>query len=139
MYFKTVTQFIKYNLIPIAMKSKNGLLTILFAGTVLSCTYENPDTLTANLPVVTQATYIANIKPIMDNNCVSCHAQVPINGAPMPLVNYMQVKNAVLNQGLINRIMLENGNGLLMPQGGPRMPQTVINLVQQWQQDGLLE
>lgn len=106
---------------------------------VAACSYEDPDTLTAITPIVTQAKYIENIKPIMDNNCVSCHAQTPINGAPMPLVTYAQVKNAVLNQNLINRISLENGNGLLMPEGGPRMPQSTINLVMQWQQDGLLE
>ena len=66
-------------------------------------------------------------------------AVVPRNGAPNALVTFAQVREAMLNRGLLNRISLPNGNGLLMPQGGPRMPQATIDLVSKWQQDGLLE
>ncbi|WP_244606807.1 hypothetical protein [Flavobacterium circumlabens] len=90
-------------------------------------------------PITGLATYNMNVKSIIDNNCVVCHAAVPKNGAPMSLVNYDQVKNAVLNRGLLTRISLENGNSSLMPQGGPRLPQATIDVIKKWEQDGLLE
>ncbi|MBF4519354.1 hypothetical protein D3C87_2000470 [compost metagenome] len=57
----------------------------------------------------------------------------------MSLVTYEQVKNAVLNRGLLTRISLENGDSSLMPQGGPRLPQATIDIINKWNQDGLLE
>lgn len=104
-----------------------------------SCTDDNPSTLIDTPPITGVATYNQNVKSIIDNNCVVCHAAVPKNGAPMSLVTYDQVKNAVLNRGLLTRISLENGNSLLMPQGGPRLPQTTIDVIKKWEQDGLLE
>jgi hypothetical protein len=40
---------------------------------------------------------------------------------------------------LLTRISLENGNSSLMPKGGPRLPQTTIDIIKKWEQDGLLE
>lgn len=105
----------------------------------MACSNDNSDTLMDNSPTVSVATYKQNVKSIIDNNCISCHATVPLNGAPMSLVTYDQVKNAIQNRGLGNRISLNNGNSLLMPQGGPRLPQATIDIVIKWQQDGLLE
>jgi hypothetical protein len=56
----------------------------------------------------------------------------------MPLLTYEDVKNAVENRGLINRISSED-TGFLMPFGGPRLPQNLIDIVIQWETDGLLE
>ncbi|GGA68864.1 hypothetical protein GCM10008015_07050 [Flavobacterium palustre] len=105
----------------------------------MACSNDNPDTLMEDIPNENAVTYKQNVKSIIDNNCISCHAATPVNGAPMSLVTYAQVKNAIQNRGLLNRISLNNGNSLLMPQGGPRLPQTTIDIVAQWQQDGLLE
>ena len=66
-------------------------------------------------------------------------AAVPKNGAPMSLVTYDQVKQAVMSRGLLTRISLENGNSSLMPNGGPRMPQATIDIIVKWEKDGLLE
>ena len=57
----------------------------------------------------------------------------------MPLITYDQVKDAVINRGLLNRIGLANGAPGLMPSGGPRMPQQTIDVVIKWNTDGLLE
>ncbi|KDN54117.1 hypothetical protein [Flavobacterium seoulense] len=121
------------------MKSKNLLPMLIFAGFLMSCSNDNPDTLMEDMPNENVITYQQNVKSIIDNNCISCHAATPRNGAPMPLVTYDQVKNAIQNRGLLNRISLNNGNSLLMPQGGPRLPQASIDIVAKWQQDGLLE
>ena len=121
------------------MTTKTTFALMLFLGVLSSCSNENSETLSIKEPIIGVATYNNNVKSIMDNNCVSCHSAVPSYGAPMSLANYNDVKDATLNLGLINRMMLENGNGLLMPQGGPKLPQATIDIVVKWQQDGLKE
>ncbi|PVW16481.1 cytochrome c [Marixanthomonas spongiae] len=76
---------------------------------------------------------------VFDNECIACHSNPPQNGAPMPLTNYTEVKSAVETRGLIDRISRNEGEDGLMPLGGPRLPQQQIDLIIQWNQDGLLE
>lgn len=121
------------------MNPKNFFVMLSLASLSVGCSDDNPTTLMDDEPNENAITYKQNVKSIIDNNCISCHGAVPTNGAPMSLVTYSQVKNAIQNRGLLNRISLNNGNSLLMPQGGPRLPQGTIDIVSQWQQDGLLE
>lgn len=111
------------------------VLSCFFTG----CTNENPDTLEDKTTNPNSITYNQNVKSIIDNNCIRCHASTPLNGAPMSLVTYNQVKEAIQNRGLLNRISFNNGNTSLMPQGGPRLPQATIDIMIKWQEDGLLE
>jgi hypothetical protein len=67
-----------------------------------------------------------------------CHNNPPINGAPMSLLLYENVKDAVENRNLIGRIM-GTGLGPLMPFGGPKLPQNLIDIIIKWEADGLLE
>ena len=120
------------------MKPKNLFPMLVFAGFLFSCSNDNPDTLMEDMPNENAITYQQNVKSIIDNNCISCHAATPRNGAPMPLITYDQVKNAIQNRGLLNRISLNNGNSLLMPQSG-RLPQATIDIVAKWQNDGFLQ
>ena len=83
--------------------------------------------------------YIEDIKPIMENNCIFCHSNPPVNGAPMSLITFNDVVFAVENLNLIDRISRENGEAGAMPLGGPKLPQNLIDLVIQWQADGLIE
>ncbi|WP_298894421.1 hypothetical protein [uncultured Psychroserpens sp.] len=103
-----------------------------------SCSNTSEEDLIDATPIPTTVTYIDNVKSIIDNNCISCHSNPPINGAPISLVTFDNVKSAVENNGLIDRIS-SNDQGFLMPFGGPRLPQTLIDLVVQWEADGLLE
>jgi uncharacterized membrane protein len=121
------------------MNSKTLLIALALASIFVGCTDDNPSTLIDNSPETGVTTYNQNVKSIIDNNCVVCHAAIPKNGAPMSLVNFVQVKEAVLNRGLMNRISLQNGNSSLMPNGGPRMPQATIDIIIKWQKEGLLE
>ena len=84
-------------------------------------------------------TYTNTTKSIFDNNCISCHATVPVNGAPMSLTTYELVKNAVLNRGLLDRISRPQGAQGMMPNGGTRLPQAKIDQIFQWAQNGLPE
>lgn len=121
------------------MNAKTLFFTFFIATTLLSCTDDNSETLINGNPITGVVTYNQNVRAIINNNCVACHSAVPKNGAPMPLVTYDQVKDALLNRGLVSRISLENGNSSLMPQGGPRLAQSTIDLIVKWQNEGLLE
>lgn len=88
-------------------------------------------------PSTSTTTYSADVKSIIDGNCVSCHSS---GGAASfrPFTTYAEVKAAVENSGLLNRIQLQSGEQGLMPQGG-RMSQTKIDLVVKWNTNGLKE
>jgi hypothetical protein len=107
---------------------------------LLSCTSNTIDDLVPiiedNEPEV--VTY-EDVESIFIDNCLRCHSNPPQNGAPMQLTSYNDVMNAVLNRGLIDRISRNDGETGLMPFGGPRLSQQRIDLIVQWNEDGLLE
>lgn len=119
---------------------KKNLLFPVFVATIflISCTNDSTSDLLEDIEI-TNVTYTTNIKSIIDNNCISCHATVPINYAPMSLTTYENVKEAMLNRGLIDRISKDQGDSDLMPYGGARLPQQLIDIVIEWQNQGLLE
>lgn len=116
---------------------KKIFLTIAIGISILSCANDSEDDLMNPSPLPDTVTYVNDVKSIIDNNCTSCHNNPPVNGAPNALVTYLQVKDAVLNKNLIGRIT--GASGALMPQGGPKLPQNVIDIIIQWETDGLLE
>lgn len=85
-----------------------------------------------------EITYTNTVKNIIDNNCIVCHAATPVSGAPMPLVTYANVKNAVQNRGLLNRISRAQGEAGLMPIT-TRLPQATIDKIASWAQNGFQE
>ncbi len=121
------------------MKNKVYIISVVATLLIASCSSDSPKDLVDVVPVSGNVTFTQYIKPITDGNCISCHGTVPSGGAPMSLTNYAEVKDALLNRGLIDRITKAPGDALLMPQGGPKLPQNKIDLVMQWQVDGLLE
>lgn len=105
---------------------------------ILSCNNNSEDDLTN--PIITGSTrYSIDVKPIIDSKCIMCHATTPVNGAPMPLVTYAQVKEAIENRNLIGKISRPDGDLGLMPYGGPRLPQTSIDIIVDWKASGFLE
>ena len=119
---------------------KTIALTILLAA-LTSCsdsdTYQDIETPpeTGNPPATTTISYTKNVKAIIDANCISCH-QTGKSAAFRPLTTYAEVKTAVENTNLLNRIQLQNGQQGIMPQGG-RMSQANIDLIVKWNTDGL--
>lgn len=113
---------------------------LLVAGSILiftSCTNHSEDDL-INLETTPETvTFINDVKPIIDANCISCHGTSFPQGN-LSLTTYSQVKSAVQNNGLLTRISLPDGNPSLMPTTG-RMPQATIDLITAWNEDGLLE
>lgn len=113
-----------------------GLFITFFI--LIGCTSASEEDLVDATELPNLITYNGEVKSIVDNNCIVCHANPPENGAPMPLITYENVKEAVENRGLIARISSQD-LGFLMPFGGPRLPQNLIDTIIQWEADGLLE
>ncbi len=86
-------------------------------------------------PVAEDLTYEADIKAIIDANCISCHGNPPTNNAPMSLVTYDDVTSAVDNRGLLNRI---NSTTNPMPPGG-QLPGNTRQLIEDWINQGMPE
>lgn len=110
------------------------LLSFVFVAT--SCTNDSTNDLISDVPVEETITYSEHIAPVIAANCTNCHGSTPTFGAPMSLVTLDQVRQSILNQDLIGRMQLPNGDDLLMPQGGPRLPDATIQLFVRWQEDG---
>ena len=70
------------------------LLTLILIN--LSCTNDSEDDLTEPL-ILNQNEPVTfnNVSSIFQNNCISCHSNPPVNGAPMSLINYNDIKDAV--------------------------------------------
>jgi len=120
---------------------KNNLLKTVILSTlfIFGCTFDSPDDLIESTEIPEgEINYNSHVKTIIDNNCLNCHSMPPQNGAPMGLVNYQQVKNAVENRGLIQLISTQDLSEV-MPLGGPRLPQNLINIIIQWELDGFVE
>ena len=120
------------------VKSKALQITLLSSMMLLiGCTAVSEEDL-VDVTLIEVVTFNEDVKPIIDNNCIICHSNPPQNGAPMPLVSYDNVKEAVQNRNLIGRISSEDP-AFSMPFGGPRLPQNLIDMVIQWNEDGLIE
>lgn len=111
------------------MKTLGYLVLSLISFAVLGCSNDSESDLTN--PVSGDVTYSGTVKAIVDQNCIECHRQPPINGAPMPLLTYDNVKDAVLTRGLVARISSTDPT-FLMPYGRTRLPQAKINQIIAW-------
>lgn len=109
--------------------------TIFLSG----CTSDSTSDLINADPLPEKVSFNANIKSITDNYCIVCHSATPISGTNLSLDTYEKVKSAVLSRNLIGRISMQEGSSILMPQGGPKLPQSTIDLIIKWQEDGLQE
>ncbi len=79
-------------------------------------------------------TYEANVKNIVQHNCLSCHSGT--NQYPN-LETYDGVKNACLNANLVCLIE-SNSCGERMPLGGS-LPQTDIDMIKLWATNGFIK
>ncbi len=114
------------------MKVIKSVLFLASTTFLAACTNNSPSDLVDSTPILDNVTYENSVKAIMTSNCISCHGTTPTNGAPMSLTTYENVKNSVLNTGLIDRVNKNVGDALLMPLGGPKLPQNKIDALVKW-------
>ena len=110
-----------------------------FSATFFSCSSHSFDDVVEPVIIDPELVTYQNIKFVFENICTECHSNPMQNGAPMPLVTFQNAREAILNRGLLDRISREEGESGLMPLGGPRLPQGTIDMMVQWNEDGLLE
>jgi uncharacterized membrane protein len=113
------------------------VLLLFLIGSCTTRTYDDLDEVQEVIPV--EKITFEDVSFVFENICTACHSNPPQNGAPMSLDSYSAVRNAVETRGLLDRISRNEGESGLMPLGGPRLPQQDIDLIVQWNTDGLLE
>jgi hypothetical protein len=119
------------------IKSLLFLITLIILN---SCSNDNEDDLTTPVSPsdpdepITVITYKDDVKNIMSNNCITCHAAGGSQEV-YPLETYNQVKNAALSGKLYNR--MTNASNPMPPSG--ILPGTVTKIIEDWINDGLLE
>lgn len=102
---------------------------------LLQCESRTYEEISETVIVTNLVKYDSDVKPIIQNNCMSCHA---VSGAAAyyPLTTYAETKNAINN--IIDRIERPSGDPSKMPQGGT-LSQSQIDVIKKWKTDGLLE
>ena len=116
-----------------------GLLALSIS--IYSCSSDSEDDF---VPATTQSgdpdpaglNYEDDVRSIVQSSCVGCHADPPVNGAPFALVNFTQVNQRAT--GMLNRMSLQSGAAGAMPPSG-RLPQSTIDIIEQWIADGKQE
>lgn len=111
---------------------KKLIYTIIPAVLLISCESRTYEEISDNTLITSTVKYDSDIKPIIENSCISCHSAVSFK----PLSNYAQVKSNI--DIIMNRIQRPNGDPLKMPQGGS-LSQSQINLFIAWKADGFIE
>jgi hypothetical protein len=98
-----------------------------------SCYYDKYEDLHPNGCDTTSISYTSNIKPIIDDQCGSCH-NPSYNQQPY-LTSYDECKTAVESGSVINRIDKEASDPSIMPPSG-KMNQCSISFVKVWKSQG---
>ena len=104
-----------------------SILSLFIMALLLSCSTNSTDDLLELS--TTPISYNSQVKNIIETNCLFCHSSPPVNFAPMQLTTYDDVKNAILTRGLIDRISRPQGAPGMMPNGGTRLPQALIDQI----------
>jgi len=111
---------------------------LMGAGLVAGCKSEvaGPDTGSGPVDSTKTYTYEADVRPIINGNCVSCHGNTSPSGG-RSLTTYSQVSAA--SAKISDRINRNPGDGLLMPNGGPKLSATDLETFSKWVTQGKKE
>lgn len=111
--------------------------SLLFIATIsqTACFYDNEQDLYGAVACDTAAiSYATDIRPILDANCISCHAPGGEQEIS-PLLTYDDIKRYTDGNNLTDRI---NGNSSLMPPTG-KMAVCNIAIIEAWINQGALD
>lgn len=115
--------------------------TIILSITILSgCYYDNEEKLYAEVSTtcdLTNVTFAASVKPILQASCFSCHSNSNANssGAGIKLENYADVQTQAKNGKLMGAVKHSNGYSA-MPKGGGKLTDCEIDQLQKWIDNG---
>ncbi len=115
------------------MKKITTFLVVCAALLATNCSSEDDGP--TRPPGDASVTFNGTVKIIMQDYCLSCHGDPPVNGAPISLVTATEVKSAIENSALVTRIE----NGTMPPGNRPKLTDDEIQLVKDWQAGGFKE
>ena len=92
-----------------------------------SCSYNELSLCETNSP-----SFIDCVKPIFNKNCIECHFQNNSNGI-MPLTNFQEIQDKVINGTVIESIKREVG---FMPKNRQRLTVEEILIIENWKENG---
>lgn len=97
----------------------------------IGCTFRNEEDLFADeLCVTTDVTYSTFVRPLIDNQCVSCHNSTLPSGN-VNLENYEELSVYVNNGQFFGAVSHDPGFSP-MPQDGPRLADCSIKKIESW-------
>ncbi|MEC5157944.1 c-type cytochrome [Chryseobacterium sp. MP_3.2] len=114
---------------------KKLIIILLSTFYLFSCESRTYEEISDQTPLNATIKYVDDVKPIIDANCIICHAPGG-SGSFQILTNYNEVKMSI--DEIINRIQKPIGDPLKMPQGSTLPPQQ-IEIIKKWKTDGLLQ
>lgn len=116
------------------------MYVMLLAAVVVSCSKSNEEEINngdnggnnGNTCDTANIKFVANIKPILQNNCYACHSNVNSGtSGGVKLEDYADVKAHADNGNLIGTITHAAGYPP-MPQGGSKLSDCNINKIKAW-------
>lgn len=116
------------------MNSKFLALIIVVIAILQSCYSNTVDDISAGTVVTDTISYEGQVRTIIETRCTGCHSP---NGraSSAPLNNYQQVTRSI--DRIVDLIQRPAGDPFRMPPNG--MPNTEINTIIEWRNNGLLE
>ena len=100
---------------------------LLFYLLVNSCSYNEFSECEIEIPLFSECVY-----PIFEQHCISCHFHNNPDGI-MPLTNYLEIKDKIVNGTIIESINREVG---FMPKNGERLSVKQILIIEKWSDNG---
>jgi len=124
------------------MKQTVKISLLLLLAFINGCYYDSEEKLYPQLSTscdLSNVTYTANVKPILQASCLSCHSNSKAgnSGGGVKLENYADVLISVNSGKLMGTINHAIGYQA-MPQGGGKLTDCEINQLQKWIDNGKL-
>ncbi len=102
---------------------------LLFLTIILSsCTYDEIDLCSTQEPSFSEC-----VKPIIEQNCVTCHRNNSQNGL---LQTFEEIKSYMDNGKLLDRIQRDADAVGVMPPSGQKLSNNEIQIIKTWYENG---
>ncbi len=125
---------------------KKLVLPLLLTLGLLSCKWDNEEDLYpdetgpgTNCDGSSEVTFSGSVQPIINARCISCHSagNAANSGGGVRLDSYANIKVRADNGSLAGVINHDSGYPQ-MPQGGTKLSDCQISLIEQWIEEGTL-
>jgi len=118
------------------------ILLVVFITAITGCYYDSEEALYPTISStcdLTNVTFTASVKPILQASCLSCHsnAKAANSGGGIKLENYADVLISTNSGKLMGTINHASGYQA-MPQGGGKLTDCEISQLQTWIDNGKL-